>query len=156
MKEMEEECEDSYHSGRYHTSCPAQLGSQPSDTTSIQLCHPCLFLTDTSLFRNWVFTTISMDLPCLQLSHCLGHKKYFKKMYSNSFHMSWWNTAVRCSPLSLLCTGPEALKNSSNDRSADMEIKYNHLKIWHNCYLSKPQRLYPVSELLAGDFRYDI
>lgn len=68
--------------------------------------------------------------------------------------MSWQNTAVRCSPPSLLCTGPEALKNSSNDTSADTEIKHGHLKIWHNYCLSKPQRLLPVSAQRISDMTF--
>lgn len=57
-------CEASFGFSPTSFSCSALHGSHSSDTACSQLCHPQHILTEASnIFRNWVLTCISMDLP---------------------------------------------------------------------------------------------
>lgn len=140
------------------SSCPAQRGSHPSDTTCTQLCHPHHILTEAShtdkashIFRNWVLTCISMDLP---LSAILA-SSWIKGEIIFYIYL-----AIFMHPGEILQSGAalhicvQALTNSSKDRSADTEITYGHLEIWHHYCLLKPLRLLPVSGQRISDMTF--
>lgn len=148
----EQHLEASFGFSPMSSSCPAQHGSHPSDTTCTQLCHSHHILTEAScIFRNWVLSCISMDLPLSAILASSDKRRNIFWDVFNCFHVSLWILQSGAA-LHIFCV--QAMTNSSRDRSADTEITYGHLEIWHHHCLLKLLRLLPVSGQRISDMTF--